>query len=114
MSGGVSLAGDATSVIFVGTKHVFCRGKSMLAARDKIVSCDKIFLRRQIFFTTSTGLSRQAYFCSVCVYRPQLCLDSSVQYFEPILLGPLVPGSTINQSIFYFMSVHIEVILDKN
>ena len=51
----VSLAGAATSIIFVTTKHVFCRYKSMLVAtkvcfsrqnycRDKIM-----FLSRQMF-----------------------------------------------------------------
>ena len=35
----VSLAGAATSTIFVATKHVFCRDKSMLVA-TKLLSSD--------------------------------------------------------------------------
>ena len=53
----VSLAGAATSIIFVATKHVFCRYKSMFVAT-------KVCLSRQNYvFVTTNVLSRQAYFC---------------------------------------------------
>ena len=36
--GGLPLAGVATSIIFVATKHVFCRDKSMLVATKVCLS----------------------------------------------------------------------------
>ena len=50
----LSLTGAATSIIFVATKHVFCRDKNMLVATN-------IFLA--IFLSTKIILSRQIYVC---------------------------------------------------
>ena len=42
----VSLAGAATSIIFVMTKHVFCRDKSRL--ETKIFCCDNFFVATSV------------------------------------------------------------------
>ena len=62
----LSLAGAATSIILVATKHVFCRDKNMLAvtnvlSRQNYVCRDKIFLSRQT--SRQKFCLRQAYFC---------------------------------------------------
>ena len=54
IEGSVSLAGGATSIMFVATKHVFCCDKSMLAAtkclsQQNYVCHDKIFLSQQTY-----------------------------------------------------------------
>ena len=38
MSRSVSLSGAATSIIFVATKHVFCRDKSMLVETKNVAT----------------------------------------------------------------------------
>ena len=42
----VSLAGTATSIIFVATKHVFCLDKSMLVAPNVIFVATKVMFCR--------------------------------------------------------------------
>ena len=79
-TGGIALAGAATSIIFVVTKHVFCRDKSMLAATKlrlsrqlclfftfvaTNISCDKSFV------ATSILLSRQ----KTCFVATNTCLS---------------------------------------
>ena len=61
IEGLVSLAGGATSIMFVAIKHVFCCDKSMLAATKRLsqqnyVCRDKIFLSQQILVMTNTCL----------------------------------------------------------
>ena len=58
----MSLAGAATSIIFVETKHVYCRDKSMLAAT-------KLCLSQQACFCRDKYLSRQKYVCDTCLSR---------------------------------------------
>ena len=58
----ISLAGAAPSIIFVATKHVFCRDKSVLAATKRL-SRQNVFvatklLSRQIFVAINTCLCR--------------------------------------------------------
>ena len=71
----LSLAGAATSIIFVATKHVFCHDKSMLVAtklvarqnfcRDKHIFVVTKHLSRQTFVATNIILSRQKF----CHYK---------------------------------------------
>ena len=61
------MAGAATGIIFLVTKHVFCRDKSMPAAikrlsRQNYVCRDKAFVTKLNFCCTKL-LSRQAHFC---------------------------------------------------
>ena len=63
--------------VYITTKHVFCRDKSMLVAtklHDKIMFVMTKRLSRQTFvFVSTKDVSRQAYFCRnkrrVCVFR---------------------------------------------
>ena len=51
----VSLAGSATSIIFVATKHVICRDKSIIVATNVIF----VFCHDKSFVAASIRLSRQ-------------------------------------------------------
>ena len=78
----VSLAGDATKIICVGTEHVFCRDKTLLLSRQKYACRDKhnfisLLLSRQtsvcrdktrLFFATKVCLSGQK-FCRIILSR---------------------------------------------
>ena len=70
----LSLAGAATSIIFVATKHVFCRDKSMLAATKHLLR-ETIFLSRQNF-CHDKYLSRQTY-TSILLSRQRTCSVSN-------------------------------------
>ena len=90
----LSLAGAATSIIFVATKHVFHRNKTKkqkYACRDKTfvvlsqhVCRDKSFVatsmllsqQKTCFVTTNTSLSQQKYACCSKYFSPQnFCHD---------------------------------------
>ena len=61
----VSLAGVATSIIFVATKDVFCRDKNMLVAKTR--------LSRQTFFGRD-----KTYFCRDKHTKHVFCRDKSM------------------------------------
>ena len=84
----LSLAGAATSIIFVATKHVFCRDKIRFVA-TKLFFHDKTFVRTNIcfvatknkhtFVATNTSLSRQACLCRskhICRDKNDTCGSS--------------------------------------
>ena len=54
------MAGAATGIIFVATKHVFCRDKSILVATNTCLSSQNILTRHdKSFVAASILLSRQ-------------------------------------------------------
>ena len=79
----LSLAGTATSIIFVMTKHVFCHNKCMLAAtKTKLLPWQNYVRRDKIFVMTNTKvLSQQGYFCHdtrrVLLQQTCVCHDKS-------------------------------------
>ena len=78
----LSLAGATTSIMFVATKHVFCRDNSMLAAK-------KICLSRQKFLTIAF-VARQN-FCrdkltKVCLSRQKFCRAKIIFVVTKIIL----------------------------
>ena len=65
--GQASLAGDATSIIFVATNHVFCRDESMLAAT-------KLLSRQTQFCRDKTRVCRDKSFVMTSI---RVCRDKS-------------------------------------
>ena len=54
---------DKRVFVFVATKHVFCRDKSMLAATKLFVAIKLCLSRQNIFVATKVYLSRQTRVC---------------------------------------------------
>ena len=57
------IGGNATSIIFVATKHIFCHDKSMLAATKLCLLLHTNFCRDKHVLVATKVLSQQAYFC---------------------------------------------------
>ena len=124
----LSLAGAATSIIFVATKDVFCRDKHMFVAtkvclsgqnfcrekamfaatnicREKSFVTTKIFCHNKTLVATSIRFSRQTRVCRVC-------RDKYISWISPLSLSLLdLPSffSTISLSFFLTMDARARV-----
>ena len=76
----LSLAGAATSIIFVMTKDVLCQNKTFVVTNVSLLQ--QKFCRNKNMFVATKVLSRQAYFCRdqtrhTCLSRQNFCRDKN-------------------------------------